>query len=218
MCGRFTQAYTWREVYEFYNLNGIARNLQPNYNVAPTQMINVIGRDDKGYKMRDMRWGLVPSWWKKPLKELPSTINARAETAAEKPMFRSAFKRSRCLIPASGFYEWKRDGGNKQPFFVAMADGTPMTMAGLWEIWQDPESGEEVRSCTILTTDANGFMAEIHHRMPVILTPEEFEIWLKGDAASVLKACNDNLLTAHKVGAAVGNVRNNGPELLEPVE
>lgn len=217
MCGRFTQAYTWREVYEFYSLNGIARNLRPNYNVAPTQMINVIGCDDKGFKIRDMRWGLIPSWWKKPLKDLPSTINARAETAAEKPMFRSAFRRSRCLIPASGFYEWKRDGDTKQPYFVAMDDSSPMTMAGLWEIWQDPDSGEEVRSCTILTTEANGFMAEIHHRMPVILAPDEFQTWLKGDAASVLKPCNDNLLSAHKVAAAVGNVRNNGPELIEPL-
>ena len=218
MCGRFTQAYTWAEVYEFYNLTGIARNLRPNYNVAPTQTVNAIGRDENGLKMRDMRWGLVPSWWKKPLKELPSTINARSETVAEKPMFRSAFKRSRCLIPASGFYEWKRSGTEKYPYYIHMADETPMTFAGLWERWEDPESGEEVRSCTILTTEANGFMAEIHHRMPVILTPAEFQVWLAGDAASVLKACNDNLLATHRVNAAVGNVRNNGPELIAPSE
>ena len=218
MCGRFTQAYTWQEVFEFYNLMGAARNLQPNYNVAPTQLVNAIGVDDKGYKMRDMRWGLIPSWWKKPLKELPSTINARSETVADKPMFRSAFKRSRCLIPASGFYEWKRDGARKQPYLVAMADGSPMTFAGIWERWDDPETGEEVRSCTILTTEANGFMAEIHHRMPVILTKDLFGVWLKGDAASVLAPCNDNLLTAHKVSSAVGNVRNNVPELMEPVD
>jgi putative SOS response-associated peptidase YedK len=218
MCGRFTQAYTWREVYEFYNLTGIARNLRPNYNVAPTQTVDVLGRDGDGLKIRDMRWGLVPSWWKKPLKDLPSTINARSETVAEKPMFRSAFKRSRCLVPASGFYEWQRSGKEKTPYHIHMANGAPMTFAGLWEIWTDPENGEELRSCTILTTEANDFMAELHHRMPVILAADEFQVWLAGDAASVLKACNDNLLAAHKVGAAVGNVRNNGPELLEPVE
>lgn len=218
MCGRFTQAYTWREVYEFYDLTNPARNLRPNYNVAPTQQVNVIGPDGDRLKMRDMRWGLVPSWWKKPLKELPSTINARAETVAEKPMFRSAFKRGRCLIPASGFYEWKRDGKDRQPYFVHMADGGPMTLAGLWERWLDPESGDELRSCTILTTGANDFMATIHNRMPVILTHEQFGTWLGDDPASVLKACNDNLLAMHKVAKAVGNVRNNGPELIEPVE
>lgn len=218
MCGRFTQIYTWQEVFEFYNLIGPARNLQPNYNVAPTHAVNVIGATDEGYKMRDMRWGLIPSWWKKPVKDLPSTINARGETVAEKPMFRSAYKRSRCLIPASGFYEWQRIDGAKQPYYVSMADGSPMTFAGLWEVWNDPESGEEVRSFTVVTTDANGFMAEIHHRMPVILTKDEFQGWLKGDPASLIKACNDNLLSARKVAAAVGNVRNNGPELLEAID
>ena len=99
-----------------------------------------------------------------------------------------------------------------------MADGSPMTFAGLWEVWNDPMSGEETRSCTLLTTTSNEFMQPIHSRMPVILTPDEFLVWLKGDAASVLKPCNDNLLRAHKVSRAVGNVRNNGPELLEPVE
>lgn len=218
MCGRFTQAYTWQEVFEFYNLTGAARNLQPNYNIPPTQMINVIGATDDGLRMKDMRWGLIPRWWKKPLKDLPSTFNARAETVAEKPMFRSAFTRSRCLIPATGFYEWHRSGDRKQPYLVSMADGAPMTFAGLWESWSDPETGEEVRSCTLLTTASNPFMQEIHHRMPVILTRDEFDIWLKGDASTVMKSCNDNLLRAHKVDAAVGNVRNNGPELLQPIE
>lgn len=218
MCGRFTQAYTWQEMLRAYNLIGAARNLQPNYNVAPTQSINVIGATEAGLQVKDMRWGLIPSWWKKPLKDLPSTINARSETVAEKPMFRTAFKRSRCLIPASGFFEWQRTGDQKQPYLIAMANGSPMTFAGLWESWQDPDSGDDVRSCTLLTTTSNEFMQPIHHRMPVILTPEEFQIWLKGDAATLLKSCNDNLLRAHKVSKAVGNVRNNSPELLLPID
>ena len=159
MCGRFTQAYTWQEVHDFYSLTSPARNLQPNYNVAPTQTVNVLVPGS--LEMVDMRWGLVPIWWKKSLKDLPSTFNARSETAHEKPMFRTAFKRNRCLVPASGFYEWKRSGKEKQPYHIAMASGEPMTFAGLWERWEDPESGEEVRSCTILTTGPNDFMAEI---------------------------------------------------------
>ena len=218
MCGRFTQIYTWAEVYEFYSLIGPAQNLQPNYNVAPTQSVNVIGLRDEGYALRDMRWGLVPRWWKKPLKELPSTINARGETVAEKPMFRTAYKRGRCLVPASGFYEWKRGGDDKQPYYITMADGSPMTFGGLWDAWTDPETGEEIRSCTIVTTEAEGFMTEIHHRTPVILTPDEFGEWVSGDAAPLIKACNDNLLEARQVSKAVGNVRNNGPELLDPID
>lgn len=218
MCGRFTQAYTWQEAFAFYNLTGLARNLQPSYNIAPTQLVNVIGATEDGLRMKDMRWGLIPSWWKKSLKELPSTFNARSETVAEKPMFRAAFKRSRCLIPSSGFYEWHRSGEHKQPYLIAMADGSPMTFAGLWDQWIDPETGDEVRSCTLLTTASNEFMQPIHSRMPVILTSNEFQIWLKGDAATVLKPCNDDLLRAHKVAKAVGNVRNNGPELLDPID
>ena len=217
MCGRFTQAYTWQEVHEFYQLTGPARNLQPNYNVAPTQTVNVLLAGEAGLELHDMRWGLVPIWWKKPLKALPSTFNARSETAHEKPMFRAAFKRNRCLVPASGFYEWKKTGKEKQPHHIAMADGSPMTIAGLWERWPDPESGDEVRSCTILTTEANAFMAEIHNRMPVILEPRQFTAWLEDADRDVLKACADELLGAHRVGKAVGNVRNNGPELMAKV-
>ncbi|MGI9415532.1 MAG: SOS response-associated peptidase [Hyphomicrobiales bacterium] len=217
MCGRFTQAYTWQEVYEFYNLSGAPRNLQPNYNVAPTQAINVIVARNGERLMVDMRWGLVPVWWKKPLKDLPSTFNARSETAAGKPMFRSAFRRNRCLVPATGFYEWKRSGGEKQPYLIRSAEAAPLTFAGLWDRWRDPESGEDIHSCTVLTTEANSFMSAIHTRMPVILTPDRFDSWLGGAADGKLAPRNDNLLAAHPVGKAVGNVRNNGPELLEPV-
>ena len=218
MCGRFTQAYTWQEVYEFYNLSGAPRNLQPNYNVAPTQMVNVIVCEGGRRLLVDMRWGLIPMWWKKPLKDLPSTFNARLETAAEKPMFRSAFKRSRCVVPATGFYEWKRDGEAKQPFLIKTADGTPMSFAGFWDRWRNPDTNEQVVSCTILTTESNSFMSEIHSRMPVILPPSRLGLWLAGAGEPQSAPCNDNALAAHPVDKAVGNVRNNGPELMKPLD
>ncbi len=122
MCGRFTQAYSWSEVHAFLDLIGPARNLRPRYNIAPTTTIDVVRSGEGGRELVPMRWGLVPSWWKKPLNELPSTFNARAETVAEKPMFRSAFKSRRCIIPASGFYEWTGPKGDKNAalFFVAV--------------------------------------------------------------------------------------------------
>ena len=218
MCGRFTQAYTWQEVYEFYNLAGPPRNLQPNYNVAPTQTVNVIVSEGGKRLLVDMRWGLIPMWWKKPLKDMPSTFNARLETAAEKPMFRSAFRRSRCVLPASGFYEWKRSGDDKQPYLIKSADGTPMSFAGFWDRWRNPENNEEVVSCTILTTEANSFMSAIHTRMPVMLPPERLDLWLAGAGQPTTASGNDNSLVAHPVDKAVGNVRNNGPELLDPID
>ena len=218
MCGRFTQAYTWQEVYEFYNLAGPPRNLQPNYNVAPTQTVNVIVAEGGKRLLVDMRWGLIPMWWKKPLKDMPSTFNARLETAAEKPMFRSAFRRSRCVLPASGFYEWKRSGDDKQPYLIKTADGTPMSFAGFWDRWRNPENNEEVVSCTILTTEANDFMSAIHTRMPVMLPPERLDLWLAGAGEPTMAPGNDNSLVAHPVDKAVGNVRNNGPELLDPID
>ena len=131
MCERFTQAYTWQEVHDFYRPTGQPWNLQPNYNVAPKQTANVILTGNAGLALQDMRWGLFPISWKKPLEDLPSTFNARSETAHQKLMFRTAFKRNRCLVPSTGFYEWKRSRKEKQPYHIFMADGSPMTFAGL---------------------------------------------------------------------------------------
>src|SRR5271169_228338 len=119
MCGRFTQSYTWRELVELYRLTQPARNLRPRYNIAPTTAIDVVRLMDTGPELIQMRWGLIPGWWKKTAKEVPSTFNARAETAAEKPMFRSTFKRTRCIVPASGYYEWRAIEGGKQPYFIS---------------------------------------------------------------------------------------------------
>ena len=159
----------------------------------------------------------MPIRWDKPIKGAKLTFNARSEKAATTPMFRHAFKEFRCLVPASGFYEWKRTAEEKQPYHISMADGSPMTFAGLWSPWHDKEAGEDILSFTILTTIANEFMAGIHDRMPVILTPDEFDRWLDGSDQELLKPCGNELLTAHPVSAAVGNWRNNGPELIEPL-
>src|SRR3954453_135858 len=140
MCGRFTQNYTWQEVHDFLNFLGAPLNLRPRYNIAPTTMIDVVRLGKNGRELIKMRWGLVPFFWKKSLKEVPATFNARAETVAEKPMFREAFKRRRCIIPTSGFFEWTGGKGDRQPHFFTAADGSPiLAFAGLWDKWRDPQ-------------------------------------------------------------------------------
>ena len=135
-------------------------NLQPRYNICPTQTIDAVIERDGKRVLEQMRWGLVPSWWKKPLKELRlATFNARAETVAEKPFFRSAFKSTRCLIPASGYYEWKTIGKEKQPYYFTRRDGQIMTIAGLWSEWNNPETGKPQNTCTMIITEANEFVA-----------------------------------------------------------
>ena len=133
-----------------------------------------------------MRWGLVPSWWKKKAKETPATFNARAESVAEKPMFRSAFKRNRCLIPASGYYEWQGTQDGKLPYYFTAHDGSPLTIAGVWDEWKDVETGEPLKSCTMIITTANTFVNNIHDRMPVLLKPSDFDKWLAGNAGTDL--------------------------------
>lgn len=181
MCGRFTQAYSWSEVVEFLRVIApAARNLRPRYNVSPTTTVEVVRVVDGVRELVPMRWGLVPSWWKKPLKDLPSTINARVETVAEKPMFRGAYKARRCIIPASGFFEWTGPKEDRQPHYFSAADGSPiLAFAGLWEWWKSPE-GEEILSCTILVTEATDFMGIYHDRMPIILQEPDISLWLDG--------------------------------------
>jgi putative SOS response-associated peptidase YedK len=147
MCGRFSHRLSWAEIHALYNLTlGRPSNLEPRFNVCPTDTIHTVVERDGGRELLPMRWGLVPRWWKKSLKELPATFNARAETVAEKPMFRSAFKRTRCVIPLSGYFEWKAAPDGKQPFYFSRADGAPITIAGLWDEWRDPESGDALKS------------------------------------------------------------------------
>lgn len=160
-----------------------------------------------------MRWGLLPSWTKDP-KKAPLLNNARAETVAEKPSFRSAFKHRRCLIPASGFFEWKLEGKQKQPYYFRREDDKPIAFAGLWETWN------EIESCTIITTDANAVMAPIHHRMPVVLGVNDYANWMDpaaDDLLSLLTPCPDDELICYPVNKVVNNARNQGPQCIEPV-
>jgi putative SOS response-associated peptidase YedK len=184
MCGRFTQHYTWQEVHAFLSLFGdlgTPRNLQPRYNIAPTTFIDVVttrvrDREIVGREMVPMRWGLVPAWWKKSRKDVPATFNARAETVAEKPMFRGAFKYRRCIIPASGFYEWTGGKGARQPRYFSAADGSSvLAFAGLWDSWMDRENADEVISATIIVSGASAWMEPYHDRMPVLLEVKDFD-------------------------------------------
>ena len=185
MCGRFTQAYTWTEVHNFLSTFGAARNLRPRYNIAPTTVDVIVDRGN-GRELVPMRWGLVPFFWKKTLKEVPATFNARAETVHEKPMFREAFRRCRCIIPASGFFEWTGEKTDRQPHYFSAADGSPiMAFAGLWDRWRNAE-GEEILSCTMVVCGADAWMEKFHDRMPAILSGPEIDGWLEGTAGSEL--------------------------------
>lgn len=222
MCGRYTQLMSWRELVELYRLTDDqpAINVPAHYNVAPSQQVPIVRLEDGKQHLAMVRWGLVP-FWAKDLNIGYKMINARAETVAEKPSFRAAFRKRRCLVPASGFYEWKGPAGEKQPYYITLSDG-PMTFAGLWESWKNPESGETVESCTIIVTQANELCARIHDRMPVILAPNDFDPWLYSNTEpeqlkALLEPYPAKAMTASPVSKSVGNVRNDEPALIEPL-
>lgn len=176
MCGRFALNENSKKFAEYFHLSGEAE-LSSSWNIAPSLRIHTITDDMEGRRhLNKMRWGLIPSW-AKDSSISNKLANARGETVAEKPSFRSAFKSRRCLIPASGFYEWKTKNGVKQPWYISLKSGDPMAFAGLWETWH-PKEGETIESCCIITTDANKLMEPIHDRMPVILDPDQWATWL----------------------------------------
>jgi putative SOS response-associated peptidase YedK len=221
MCARFSQRYTWREIRDLYVLTGVARNLQAHYNIAPTDPVDVVRPAAGGAnQLVSMRWGLIPYWWKKPLKQLPATFNARAEGIASKPMFRDAFKRHRCIIPASSYYEWITKPDGKQPYFISAADGGVLSFAGLWDRWRNPETAELAVSCTIIVTDANALTSPIHDRMPVILDKADFEPWLNGAAgAELLRPAADDHLRMWPVSRRVNRTGtgDDDPTLIDEV-
>ncbi|MBO0751654.1 MAG: SOS response-associated peptidase [Bradyrhizobiaceae bacterium] len=220
MCGRFTQRYTWRDVHELYGLPGAARNLQAHYNIAPTDAVDAVIAGDGQTGLVSMRWGLVPSWWKKSLKDLPATFNARAETVADKPMFRDAFQRRRCIIPASGYYEWCKTGHGKQPWYISAADGGVLSFAGLWDMWTNPQTGEPLRSCTIIVTAANALTRAVHDRMPVLLEPADFLDWLGGTGGpSLLRPAAEHRLRMWPVSQRVNRTGtgDDDPTLIDEV-
>jgi putative SOS response-associated peptidase YedK len=219
MCGRFTQHLSWEELRRLADLIGQPRNLAPRYNIAPTTRIEVIRPGAGGNELVPMRWGLLPSWWKKPLSELPSTFNARAETVAQKPMFRSAFKARRCIIPASGFYEWTGKAGSKTPHYFSAPGGKPLALAGLWEKWRDSESDAQVDSATIVVGAANEWMSRFHHRTPVILDWRDAGAWMAGgEPDSLLRPPPENALQEWIVSQRVNRsgVGDADPSLIEP--
>lgn len=218
MCGRYALATTAQEMVEHFKLMREVK-FQPGFNIAPgRKILNIVELDDGSLKPVNLHWGLVPSW-AKDTKNSGHLINARAETVKEKPSFRSAFKHRRCLIPATGFYEWERKNG-KQPFYVHRQDQSLFTFAGLWEQWQ--HETETLYSCTIITTAASDLMQNIHDRMPVIITPDYYRKWLgKATGADEVFELLDNHayteMTATPVGDWVNNPKHDDERCVVPV-
>jgi len=214
MCGRFAFYSPAEAAAALFGVTGSV-DLKPRYNIAPTQYVAAVRLDDdKARELVTLRWGLVPFWAKDPSIG-NRMINARAETVAEKPSYRNAYKHRRCVVLADGFYEWRKEGAGKTPYYISLASGEPFGLAGLWENWTDKETGESLQTTTLLTTDANDFMAPLHHRMPVILEPGTGGEWLAGstelldDVSAITPA-----LQAWPVDRRVNNARNEGEDLI----
>ena len=224
MCGRAYETYTEEEL-AFQYLNGQPPGLdwlRPNFNMAPTQNSPVVVVRDNEPVIERFRWGLVP-YWAKSVKAAAkySLINARGEEITEKRSYAKAFQRRRCVVPLSGFYEWKREGKSKRPFAIHLRDHPIMSVAGVWERWQPDGDAEPVHSFSILTTQANAFMADIHDRMPVILDGQDIEHWLDpevqepGHVLPLVRPCPAEWLTAYEVSTAVNSPKNNSPDVLQ---
>ncbi|HEY1475214.1 MAG TPA: SOS response-associated peptidase [Pseudolabrys sp.] len=220
MCGRYTVTSAPAALRALFRYEE-QPNFPPRYNIAPTQPIAIVRLVDGKRHFALVRWGLLPSWVKDP-KTFTLLINARGESATEKPAFRAAMKRRRCLIPADGFYEWQATGERKRPFYVRAKSGAPLAFAGLWETWEGP-NGEELETAAIVTTSANRTLKPIHDRMPVIVPPEAFDLWLNCpdvDAKTVealIQPAPDGLLEAYEISTAVNRTGNDNAKLLEPV-
>jgi putative SOS response-associated peptidase YedK len=220
MCGRARLAPDWDKITREMHLSdkSVPLNVQPSWNIAPTQdMLVVAFRKDEGRAARLACWGLIPAWAAEP-KAMGAVFNAKCETVREKPTFRNAWaKGRRCLVVVDGYYEWRKS--DKAPFTIARADGKLMALAGLWERWGKQE-GEFVYSCTVVTVPAGPGMDVLHDRAPLILKEADWPVWLgeePGDPGSVMRPVSAEGLERWQVGRAVGNVRNNGPELAEPL-
>ena len=218
MCGRFAVTLPNDAMAQLFDA-APANDLPdvPSYNVCPTDAVHVIRSDAGVRQLGHMRWGFIPHWYKAP-NDGPLLINARAETIAEKPAFKTACRDRRAVIVASGFYEWTRDGDVRLPWYITRRNGAPLAFAAVWQHWA-PKDGEAIRTAAIVTTQANAEMSSIHHRMPVILEPDDIGMWLgeqgKG-AARLMRAAPDDALQWHRVSRAVNSNRADGPDLIEP--
>ena len=215
MCGRFSLSKSVEAIAAAFDLDEVPV-WEPRYNIAPTQMVATVLQPQSDRQFHPMRWGLIPSWAKDPAMGA-RLINARAETVAEKPSFRSAFRQRRCLVIADGFYEWQRQEGKKQPFYFRLQDGQPFGFAGLWERWQAADG--EVISCTIITTEANEVLRPIHERMPVMLNPKDYDLWLDPEVQAeplqqLLRPYQAEAMTSYPVSTKVNNPTHNSPECI----
>lgn len=233
MCGRFVSASPPADIARYFDAEVPEAALEPSYNVAPTNDVYVVLSDGRTRRVAPMHWGLVPRWAKDPSVG-NRMINARAETLATKGAYKPAFKERRCLLPADGFYEWKKVPGQKakQPMYIHAADGEPLAFAGLWEVWKDPNAsaeerdagGGQLRSCTIITGEPNEKVRPIHDRMPVVLPRSAWATWLDPEVqdlellGKLLVPAPASTLDVHAVSTEVNNVRNGGAHLLDPVE
>jgi putative SOS response-associated peptidase YedK len=224
MCGRYSLTRREAELVERFGIEQLlleGEALRPRYNIAPTQMVPVVLDKDGQRVLAEMKWGLIPFWAKDPKKTKP-IINARSESIAEKPFFKQAANKRRCLIPADGFYEWKKANKEKIPLFIHFPDKEIFAFAGLWDQWKSPE-GDILRSCTIVTTEANQFMSAVHDRMPVIVRPEHEARWLDPEVKDieklrdVLEPLSNDALEMYRVSMEVNSPKNEKPELVEPV-
>jgi putative SOS response-associated peptidase YedK len=215
MCGRFAFYSPSEAAAALFGVSG-SLTVEPRFNIAPTQYIAAIrDGEDNEREVVMLRWGLIPSWAKDPSIG-NRMINARAETVAEKPSFRAAYSRRRCVVLADGFYEWRREGDVKTPYFISLASGKPFALGGLWENWHDRDSDESIQSTALITTEANDFMRPLHHRMPMILESDAANDWLGGDRTMLeAAAANSPPLRAWPVDRRVNNARNQGEELIE---
>jgi len=222
MCGRYMITSAREAMKRVFDVPTLFE-LAPRYNVAPTQEVPVVRLQEGERELAMLRWGLIPSWAKDP--EIGNRmINARGETVAEKPSFRSAFRRRRCLVVADGFYEWqKRPHGPKQPYYITVGNGGPFGFAGLWERWSDPIEDYLVESCTIVTIIANDRLEPIHNRMPVIIDPSDFDAWLDTSgnpaiAQALLAPYLAERMRAYPISTRINNVKNDDPTCIEPLQ
>ena len=223
MCGRYTLSSSLAELQLRFSFPAADLEHPERYNIAPTQsVLTGVNQGQEQNLGEYMRWGLVPSW-AKDISIGSRMINARAETIVEKPSFRRALQKRRCLVLSDGFYEWKRTGKDKQPMYIGLESGEPFGMAGLWEAWKSPD-GDWLHSCTIITTQSNALMAEIHNRMPVILPRESEPVWLDPGVddpsrlTDLLQPYPADAMTARPVSGLVNNARNDFPECIAPLE
>ena len=223
MCGRFVGFRKMEELQSYFPIDRMACSATESFNVAPSQEVLVIFRQHRENILDKFHWGLVPAW-AKDTRIGSRLINARAETVADKPSFRSAFKHRRCLILADGFYEWQGAKGNRQPVFITLPDKRPFAFAGLWENWLGKANNDAgYRSCAIITTQASASIRQVHHRMPIVLHPDIYETWLNTDNRNTVQLqaiLNENIhhdFVYHPVSKQVNSVKNNAPSNIEPM-